>query len=558
MARALHCSLATMEEGCVSQPLLSLCVIARDEDAVLGRCLESAKAWVGEMIVVDTGSTDGTVARAESAGARVIRHAWHDDFSEARNVALAAARGEFVLVLDADEWIEAGPHAASLRALLESGRDEAYTVELQDRLDGGGSRSYALVRLFRNRPEHRYVGAIHEQITPAIAARLRLAEIVPRPSGLVVGHDGYTRLERVARGKAERNLALLRRRVRDNPEDAAARYFLARELTPLVGGRAVPGDHLDEALDQFEWLSLAGGLPAAIAADAARLHAAALLARGRTHEASAVLDARGDAGVACDLLRADAQMATPERSLAIATGCFDRETRDRGPFSEPALSGPIARTRAAEALMHLGRPGEARALCDEALRFPGGGAAPSIVLGAIARNEDDTVAAMRAYVDGLGRDPADPWAWAAIGELLLASGDPEQALDPLCRAAELAPGWDTVEEAVTTALLLDGREREALEAFAERAALGRPAPEAAMLLAAAAGGDACPLERLHPGAADSVRRVLGRVAAAGRPDLLHRLSLGLRTGVAARSCSVTEALIKGPVPFIKASVTEHE
>jgi tetratricopeptide (TPR) repeat protein len=525
----------SVEEGCVSQPLLSLCVIARDEETTLGRCLESAKRWVDESIVVDTGSADGTIARAEAAGARVLRHPWGEDFSEARNVALDAARGRFILVLDADEWIEFGPHAASFRALLASDRDEAYTVDIADRLDGGVSRSFSLVRLFRNRPEHRYAGAIHEQIAPSIAARLGVAEIAAPPSGLVVGHDGYARQERMARGKAERNLALLRRRVRDNPGDAAARYFLARECTPIVGGRAVPGEHLDEALVHLEWLAREGDLAATIAADAARLHAAALLARGRIEDASEVLAARGDSGVACDLLRADAEAATPDRALALAKACFDRETRDRGPFSEPALAGPVARARAAEALMHLGRHDEARILCEEAMLLPGAGALPWIVLGAIARAEDDTVAAMRAYVVGLGRDAADPWAWAANGELLLASGDPEQSIDPLCRAAELAPGWDTVEEAVTTALLLEGREREAMEAFAERAALGRPAPEAAMLLAAALSGDACPMERIHPGAAESVRRVLGRVAAAGRPDLLHRLSLGLRAGVGARA-----------------------
>ena len=71
---------------------LSLCVIARNEEAMLSGCLESVAGVVDEIVVVDTGSTDRTIEVALAHGARVLEKPWTDDFSAARNAALDACR----------------------------------------------------------------------------------------------------------------------------------------------------------------------------------------------------------------------------------------------------------------------------------------------------------------------------------------------------------------------------------------------------------------------------------------------------------------------------------
>ena len=88
-------------------PALSVCMIVRDEEVNLRRAIESVRDFASEVIVVDTGSRDRTVEIARSLGAKVSTHVWQEDFSLARNVAIEAASGDWILSLDADEWLDA-------------------------------------------------------------------------------------------------------------------------------------------------------------------------------------------------------------------------------------------------------------------------------------------------------------------------------------------------------------------------------------------------------------------------------------------------------------------
>ena len=192
------------------RPLLSACLIVKNEARYLGACLRSLTGLVDEIIVVDTGSTDTSRWIARRHGARVFDFEWIDDFAAARNRALDQARGEWILYIDADEHVR--PASASrLREQLSSPAHVAYYVLLHSR---PGLTAYWEMRLFRNDPRVRFGGVIHENIWPALAAyRADRGGRIGR-SELVLDHEGY---EGDQSAKHRRNLPLLKKRLRADP-----------------------------------------------------------------------------------------------------------------------------------------------------------------------------------------------------------------------------------------------------------------------------------------------------------------------------------------------------
>src|SRR3982750_594274 len=114
---------------------IALVMIVRDEARSLKRCLASALPWVDEAVVVDTGSRDQTPEIAQRLGARVGHFTWTDDFSAARNAALALTEAPWRLVLDADEWISDG--AESLGALRQEAPGFIGQVSVASEFDAG-------------------------------------------------------------------------------------------------------------------------------------------------------------------------------------------------------------------------------------------------------------------------------------------------------------------------------------------------------------------------------------------------------------------------------------
>jgi len=100
---------------------LSVVIITKNEERNIGRCLESVRTLAEEMIVLDSESEDQTRSIAESLGARVITHPWEGSFTKQKNAALALATCEWILCLDADEWIT--PELANEIEALVTGSD---------------------------------------------------------------------------------------------------------------------------------------------------------------------------------------------------------------------------------------------------------------------------------------------------------------------------------------------------------------------------------------------------------------------------------------------------
>ena len=144
-------------------PLISLCIIARNEESVLGRCLDSVADLVDEIILVDTGSTDRTKAAAAEYAAKIYDFPWCDDFSAARNFAVSQAVGDYWMWLDADDVIE-GENHEKLRRILE--HPDADVVFLPYWLSFDESGAPQMVsqreRIFRRSGGYQFTGAVHE------------------------------------------------------------------------------------------------------------------------------------------------------------------------------------------------------------------------------------------------------------------------------------------------------------------------------------------------------------------------------------------------------------
>ena len=205
---------------------LSAAMIVRDEAARLGGCLRSLCGLADEVVVVDTGSTDGTPELAAGLGACVIAFPWRDDFAAARNEALAHARGRWILYVDADERV--APVQASERdALLADDSVVAYTVRFRPRT---GFTRYREYRVFRNDPRIRFRGVIHETMLPdlmtvAAADGLRIAA-----SPIAIDHFGY---DGDQRRKRLRDIPLLHARLADDPGHGYSWQHLGHALEDL-------------------------------------------------------------------------------------------------------------------------------------------------------------------------------------------------------------------------------------------------------------------------------------------------------------------------------------
>ncbi len=169
-----------------SQPLLSLCMIVKNEAENLSRCLASAQPYVDEIVVIDTGSTDETIAIAAQHGAKVFHFDWCDDFAAARNYSLSKATGEWILGLDADEELQV--EDPNFRQQL-SADSQIWQYNLT-RIEVSAESvltDFWLNRLCRNLQQIQYVGRFHEQLICPGTTQMTGANL----AGVKILHYGY-------------------------------------------------------------------------------------------------------------------------------------------------------------------------------------------------------------------------------------------------------------------------------------------------------------------------------------------------------------------------------
>jgi glycosyltransferase involved in cell wall biosynthesis len=215
-------------------PFISLCMIVKNEEKVLRRCLESIKDHIDEIVIADTGSTDNTKKIALSYTSKVYDFDWVGDFSVARNFVQSKATGEWIIYLDADEYVDFENIKEIIQQLKESeelNRSDAFVVTQINFVGsiGGNVGQCPTIRIYKNSPTIQFHRKIHEQLYKK-EGQLSIGFL-----NLNIYHSGYLNSTAQEKNKHDRNIPLIKSELTKNNKDGFDYYNLANEY--LIQGR---------------------------------------------------------------------------------------------------------------------------------------------------------------------------------------------------------------------------------------------------------------------------------------------------------------------------------
>lgn len=336
---------------------LSLCLIVRDEQAMLPEFLEAVRGLADEIVAVDTGSTDDTIALLRGAGAVVQERPWAGDFSAARNASLGMATGDWALVLDPDELPPPG-FGPALRALVDDPRVGAASVVIRNLLPHGHHRDSVIVRAFRRDPAVQYRHRIHEDATISVLDMLEASGTALGQVAEPITHLGYLRERAEDKDKKTRDRDLLEQAIGEEPDDLYLRFKL------LELARFWSDDALLVAAADRTWSDLDArpGLRDELSSATWGGELLALIATGRFH----------DLGDRLDFLMAEGVRVTPSPAFLLARAeLLERVGRSAEAAADFArcmdlADGTLQRTTT-RPLLGLARLALARGQIDEAL-----------------------------------------------------------------------------------------------------------------------------------------------------------------------------------------------
>ncbi len=349
---------------------ISLCMIVKDEEENLPRCLQSVKSVVDEIVIADTGSTDRSKEIAASFGAKIFSFEWRDDFSAARNFSLQNASGKWILWLDADEALEEG-FAFKVRSELKkeniAGLHFPFVNVYKDRHEP----PTLFLRMFLRHPEISWVNVIHEQILGSVQKYANKNNLAIGTCPAKIFHFGYSDSEMRKKGKYERNLKLFQKQLEQYPDDPYSWYQLAvmvRQKDTLKSRQA-----MTNTVRLLRLLNAEQRKEAVYAADAFAHLATSFEMEGNPEAANELLEEARKTGY----------LLTPNFYYGAATillkqknysGAIDHFTvcrkLDGRALTVPiqwGITGPLALQGKAECYLQLGKTSEAEKALDEAV-----------------------------------------------------------------------------------------------------------------------------------------------------------------------------------------------
>ena len=368
---------------------LSLCMIVRDNADTIRPCLESIRDWVDEMVIVDTGSTDGTPEICRELGARVFHWPWRDDFSAARNESLGHARGEWLFWMDSDDTIpeECG---RKLRSLVNGEHaDDTLGYVLQVHCPGRDQDEVTVVdhvKLFRNRPDLSFEFRIHEQVLPSI----RRAEGEVEFTDIYVVHSGSDPSPEGRRKKIDRDLRILEAELHERPDHPFALFNL--------GMTYADAEQYEQAIRYLQRSIEVSQPEESHLRKAQALLVNALMQLGKTGEAlqqceSALQQFKGDKELLFRRAMLLHQLGRLDKSVAAYRQVLEEQSERHFQSVDDGIAGYKARHNLAIVLEEQGRHD-------------------------LARDEWRKITQER---------PAYRAGWHGLGEVLLAMGEPEAA-----------------------------------------------------------------------------------------------------------------------------------
>lgn len=202
---------------------LSICMMVKDEEKNLDRCLSSLQGLMedvpSELIIIDTGSKDNTVQIAKKYTDKVYFHPWNNNFSEMRNISISYAKGEWVLIIDADEELVDYKDLITFLNTDISKKYNAGTLKLRNIMNDDNTANFNWVtRLYKN-DNLKFYGVIHEHV-----------DFVPKSYEInsTILHYGYVQSDKENMSKKyKRNITLLKKEIQTHPKDAMYRYYIS-------------------------------------------------------------------------------------------------------------------------------------------------------------------------------------------------------------------------------------------------------------------------------------------------------------------------------------------
>lgn len=207
-------------------------MIVKNEAAHLQKCLSSIRDIADQIVIVDTGSSDGTLQIAKSFDAEIEHFNWINNFSAARNKSLQKATADWILHLDADEVLDESSKPI-IKRIIEFKEADAFRVSVRNYHPPGDMVAFQdsnQIRLFRNHPKYRFQNKIHEQIYPSLfKSNASIAD-----SDILIHHFGYRENNKQ---KAQRNLPIILAALKENSADAYLQFKLGETYKALKQNR---------------------------------------------------------------------------------------------------------------------------------------------------------------------------------------------------------------------------------------------------------------------------------------------------------------------------------